>query len=267
MLASPRTFASRPWPDPLDRGLVGEWRFDQDTGLLLPDYSGSTNHGSLINTPTWVASEVGPAVSFLKASSQYVNIPYSSVFSRVIANNRLTVEALCLVTSLTADQRAVSCWELGTSIFILWMDTDDGADGWAFAVRAAAGTQIAGGTVASAIQDQWQHVIGTWDGVSARIYVDGILRDTSAPAAGSFDENWSGDLAIGRIETGQYYDGSVALTRVLSRVLSAAEVQKRSEIVRQRRMQIGAPHLWRVLWGGAVAAPPAGIVVLRRRRM
>ena len=44
--------------NPLDRGLVGKWRFNPASGLVLPDYSGYGNRGTVTGA-TWVTTERG----------------------------------------------------------------------------------------------------------------------------------------------------------------------------------------------------------------
>lgn len=75
----------------------------------------------------------------------------------------------------------------------------------------------------------WVHVVGTYDGIALRIYVNGVL-DASKPVTGTTCAN-AEPLAIGaknRTVTGvteAYFDGRLDDVRVYGRALTAAEVK------------------------------------------
>jgi hypothetical protein len=50
--------------DPLLKGLVGWWKFDEGSGTVAYDSSGNGNDGNLINGPTWTTGKIGGALSF-----------------------------------------------------------------------------------------------------------------------------------------------------------------------------------------------------------
>lgn len=269
MLANPKAFASRPWPDPLDRGLVGEWRFDRDTGLFLPDYSGNDHNGTAQNNPPWIVTPYGMAMDFQNASSHHVE---ASSVSWPSTGGPVTVELFTRVDDLT---HAGGGFGMGDSYpgdtnrfqaNITWSDGNLYWDYGSFVGNGRISTSLSG------YQDIWVHIILVSQGNGGSykaIYLDGVLKAEDTGASDGPDIALS-TLRIGRADSSMfsaYYEGPMALFRIYDRLLSAAEIAKRYEIVMRRRMEVGAPHLWRVLWGGGVAAPPAGIVVLRRRRM
>lgn len=45
-------------------GLVGWWKFDEGSGTIATDSSGSGNNGTLVNGPMWTTGQVGGALSF-----------------------------------------------------------------------------------------------------------------------------------------------------------------------------------------------------------
>src|SRR6185503_14416153 len=60
----------------LPSGLVSRWNFEEGSGSTANDSAGS-NTGTLVNSPSYVSGKVGSfALSFARASSQGITIPY-----------------------------------------------------------------------------------------------------------------------------------------------------------------------------------------------
>jgi len=76
--------------------------------------------------------------------------------------------------------------------------------------------------------DEWQHVAGTWDGTTMRIYIDGVEMNSDAYSAGLVDN--SGAFGIGAIvrhsgtggasNEGQYFNGYIDEVRISDTALS-----------------------------------------------
>ncbi len=82
----------------------------------------------------------------------------------------------------------------------------------------------------------WYFVALTFDGVSKRLYVDGTLRATVNNSK-TFTNPRANPLLLGTygIHTeGGYWDGEIAFIEILDRVLDAAEISQRSDIMRAR---------------------------------
>jgi hypothetical protein len=77
--------------------------------------------------------------------------------------------------------------------------------GWNFRMYSGAGSglgwDLTGGT---ATLNSWSHVVATWNGSSAQLYVNGVLADnTNDPAAtGAYNPNVSGNLFVASSDTG-----------------------------------------------------------------
>ena len=87
-----------------------------------------------------------------------------------------------------------------------------------------------GGTLGQAIattsftDDNWYHILGTFDGSSVKIYVNGTLERTTA-ASGSI-YNSDAAVAIGHINGNLIYDQPIAQPRIYNRALTAEEVAR-----------------------------------------
>jgi hypothetical protein len=71
---------------------------------------------------------------------------------------------------------------------------------------------------------KWHHFVGTYDGTSAKIYIDGVSQGLSS-------ENTCGTkiantLTIGSTSTGDYVSSLIDDVRIYSRALSFAEIQQ-----------------------------------------
>ena len=81
----------------------------------------------------------------------------------------------------------------------------------------------------------YHHIVGSWDGSTKRIYVDGILR-ASASKSGNLVTTSPG-AAVGRFggtTTGYYFGGKIARVNVYNKGLSAAEVLQNFQALRSR---------------------------------
>jgi hypothetical protein len=74
----------------------------------------------------------------------------------------------------------------------------------------------------------WNHVVGTYDGTSQKIYVDGVLRNTVS-LTGTINTS-SNDALVGLYNYGDYcLTGNVGAVRVYNKALSATEILQNYE--------------------------------------
>jgi hypothetical protein len=79
----------------------------------------------------------------------------------------------------------------------------------------------------------WNHVVGTYDGTSQKIYVDGVLRSTVS-LTGTINTS-SNDALVGCYNYGDYcLTGNVGVVRVYNKTLSAAEIFQNYESQKSR---------------------------------
>ena len=106
----------------------------------------------------------------------------------------------------------------------------DAATGWNFrmynGVGSALGWDLTGGT---ATLNAWSHVVATWNGSAATLYVNGVLADnTNDPAAtGVYNANpasTSASLILAQSDTGSPYTGSVDETAFYGSALTPVQV-------------------------------------------
>jgi hypothetical protein len=90
-------------------------------------------------------------------------------------------------------------------------------------------------TTAGVVNNQWNNVVATWDGTNKRIYVNGVLRATSATLSGTVTQNTTGAAFIGIYGGGGYpFNGRISQTQIYNRALTAAEVLQNFNATKSR---------------------------------
>lgn len=240
--------------DPLDRGLVGEWRFDRDTGLL-PDWSGRGNHGTLkagvVGTvqPEFMASDVGIVADFQDVTGENPNIEILDV-PILDGMSQVSIEVYFKLRNLgDTDYPRIVAKEGSYQI----------------AVQRTTGTLYCGiwgtggntGWITTASGYDWQHAVLNYDGDVADLYLNGVYIKSDSDASGDVVAT-ANNLYFGALNTTVYgLHGQIALVRIYDRVQTAPEIHQRHQICTARAS--GIKHLWMIPWlTAADAAPPAG---------
>jgi hypothetical protein len=216
-------------------GLVAAYGFEEGTGAVATDASGSANHG-IISAATWTTGgRYGKGLSF--GPNALVTIGDSG--SLHLASG-LTLEAWVYPTALSG-----------------WMNLiykDDGNSGVSYVLQGSSGANPVPSFGLSASPanlrapsalplNAWSHVAGTYDGVTMRLYVNGVevanQAQTGALALAT------GPLTIGGNAGGENWTGLIDEVRIYSRALSASEILA----------DLNGPVLYR-------PAPPSGLHVI-----
>jgi len=214
-------------------GISDFWRLDETSGTTATDANGANNNGTYNSGPTSVAPLIsGETNSFARSfngSSQYIDMsptPFG-------APSTFSVEAWVRTSAakssggyhfLVSDSSAD--FDNGFSLVI------DSSNRPVFAVarqniigQISRGQAVSPTTVAP---NTTHHIVGTYDGSRARVFVDGVER---ANVSFSSDPTWSGsrDLRIGRPISStslaqRYLQGSIDEPALYTSALSAATV-------------------------------------------
>jgi hypothetical protein len=202
-------------------GLVAYYPFNGSA----KDESGNGNHGG-VSGATVATDRFGrsqQAYAF-DGSNDFISVPYSSSYR---PSGKLTIAVWMRVTSTTGYRVPLSCTENG---------------GWNLNFGAAGNTTMnfglyAGGTAVTPgfgssllSGGAWHHIVGTFDGSVAKIYLDGASR-TSLPISGSINYVHNNALIIGgEASAGSgpaaigFFAGTIDEVRIYNRDLSASEV-------------------------------------------
>ena len=210
-----------------DPSLVGCWPMNEGSGTTAID-SGAlpANNVTFAGDPTWVAGQSGSAIS-LNGSSQYGTTPDEA--SLDIANQITLAAWIKPARQATQDliKKAAMDTTNGYELSSASTDASSPAPKKVF-VRlnqvASANTYRVNSTSDYPFDgNTWMHVAATYDGVTIRLYINGI-QEGSMAASIAIATN-SLPLSIGAQSDGQrFFQGALDQVRVYNRALSADEV-------------------------------------------
>jgi hypothetical protein len=194
-------------------GLVGWWTFDETSGSTAKDSSGQANDGRVVGNAKWAPGKIGGALEF--DGSTYVDCGNKASLN---IRNQITISFWFNV------QAFQNTWET-------FLAKGDGA--YRSARSGGSGNATHFGVSGSNYFDaptvitdgQWHHWAGIYDGVTAKIYVDGTL-DASATYVGQIGDSSSYNLYIGENQqaTGRYLHGLMDDVRLYDRALTEEQL-------------------------------------------
>lgn len=191
---------------------LGSWPF---SGGSLTDGSGNSHNGSCVSCPANSADTVtgtGQSKSFAAASSQFINV---GQILPGVADAAFTMTAWVKVTNDGVVNKTIVGTNSSFAQIGIWnnnaMFGRNGGGGWSIS-----SSNIADG--------RWHHIVGSYSGSSATLYVDGVLK---AGPANNFFGAGHGLSSIGTyISTGgEYFNGLLDEVNIYSKAVTASEVQ------------------------------------------
>jgi hypothetical protein len=211
---------------------VGWWKFDAGAGSTAVDSGSGTTDCSLINTPTWIAGQIGTdALSFARASSEYADCTTDAALN---LTGPMTISAWINPTTLPTSNGeffviAEKGYNGGTDIeqFFLRFGHASGVPILQFGSYAASTDHFAqyiyGGAITTG---NWYHVVGLFNGTEYKIYVDAVevatLSDATAPQASGAKFIIAGADIAGNIE--RFFDGGLDDVRLYDRAITTIEI-------------------------------------------
>jgi len=204
-------YAERPYD--IDKDLIAYYPFDDGTAN---DQSGNGINGTLQNGAEIIDGGKVKTASF-DGSDDYINLGASAPLA--IPRN-ITISTWVKFSGVSSDARIIYR-RSGNYGVTLWSPKDTGR--LSFYLYSSAAYRA--DSTRDYNDDQWHHVVGTYDGSLASLYVDGILESETA-ASGDISYP-TANSAIGRNanENNRYWDGLIDEVKIWARALSAAEVE------------------------------------------
>jgi hypothetical protein len=190
------------------------------SGATITDRGSSGTNGTLVNSPTSATGRIKQARSFVAASGQYISAPAVNV------GNAFSLAAWVNMTSLSASTSIVTKQYTGARVgYALGFgptNTDPTSLQFGFFDGGAWRAVAQGGNFTGAI-GIWTHVCGTWDGTTAKLYINSSLNNSATPGGSSAND--ANPIFIGRRHDGSNtIDGLIDEKRIYARALSATEV-------------------------------------------
>ena len=207
-------------------GLVGYWRFNQNSGTRAFDESGAGNDATMYNMDPgsdWVSGRAGNGLDF-DGNNDYLDCGGSSSFEI----NQITV-ACWVNTTESAAYRQLVCKNYGGGLYSYSLSLNN--------LRPAVylgGTSNEGWHQAfsSLTPGQWHHVAFTYDGNKLIIYINGSVDRVISPITGTVNPNSGTPVWIGSRSDigGREFDGILDDVRIYNRALSPSEIILLSKI-------------------------------------
>lgn len=199
-------------------GLIGYWKFDDGSGSTALDSSGYDDHGSLVNSPTWSTGQVAGALTFSGGSK--VSIPDAPVLSPI---DGISMSAWVKTTTNASREVIVSKTAGGNNTWLFEISPSDcgSAKLHFFVVTGGAGHDFCSTTALST--DTWYHVAATYDGATAKIYINGV-QDGSLSIAGAIATNALPVIVGNWGDSDRPWEGQIDDVRLYSRGLLGEEV-------------------------------------------
>ncbi|HYD35103.1 MAG TPA: DUF2341 domain-containing protein [Vitreimonas sp.] len=197
---------------------IGEWNFDEMTGATANDLGANGFDGTITNA-TWVPGQIGGALDF--AGNACVSTSTSSTLN---PTSTMTVETWVY---LNANQ--------GSFASLISRDGESAARAYSIELGNAGTNRLrvwfgAGGSpkvvdsTSALALNQWYHIVGTYDGSSVKLYINGRL-DNSLSTSGTITTN-TDTLAFGCSSqlNGEYFNGKLDHVKIYNYARSQAQV-------------------------------------------
>jgi hypothetical protein len=205
-------------PPAVENELVAYWKFDEGSGDLVYDNSGYGNHGTIYGA-TWTSGKINGALYF-DGFNDAIEVPDSTSLH---ISNTITVGAWIKyeggdnvqINTVLTKRSGESGFSLGTQHGKV-----------RFSVGSTYFDYVEGTTTLQ--PGKWYHLVGTYDGTTQKIYVNGLL-DGSRLYSGQLSSN-TAPLFIGLCISGEtgakygYFTGIIDEVRIYNRALNSDEI-------------------------------------------
>ena len=221
-----------------DSGLVAHWKLDETTGTVAVDSSTFGNDGTWVASPSWSTSGVlGGALDF--ETSDGADRVDAGNFD--VTGNEITLAAWVRQEDLLNDGR----------IIMKAADNSGSNESWGFTIDETGELDfriVAGGTrdrllaPGVILPDIWYHIVGTYDGTTMRLYLDGQLIGTLVHSVGGAIVGNSGHtVTLGdTVSGGRPFDGLIDDVRVYSRKITDVEISELYGLMGHWKMDEGS---------------------------
>jgi hypothetical protein len=190
--------------------------FEADGLLNATDYSIFGNNATIVNGSFWnrTGGRIGAAYQF-DGVNDYISVPTSSSLN---IRNKITVEAWINPSVINNDPYK-TIFEKNNDDYLLALGAPSTGPLFYFNTDVQPHEIDSNWNIAV---NTWHHVVGTYNGSVAKIYVDGVLRNQSEVTGQMFNSNQA--LRIGGQADDSFFNGTIDEIKIYNRSLSAQQV-------------------------------------------
>ena len=203
-------------------GLVGYWLMNEGTGNIVNDLSGNGNTATISSGIVWELGKFGPAL-YNDAGGHYVNCgdmasiegvgAFSVSFWAMHKTGVVPGTQFLVAKYGDSGERTFGFYATDAEYILFGVYNSSAAFDYALSLNAL---KTAG---------KWIHVVGVYDGVNVRVYVDGILGGTVGDLTGVTDSSTEPMVLMAENDNGQNdFGGMIDDVSVYNRALSVAEI-------------------------------------------
>lgn len=211
--------------------LVGYWRLDDGAGSMIAnDWSGFGNDGTLVDlmfANVWVAGRAAGGLNV--ATAGFVNVVTSPSIDSI--TEPITIAGWGYLDGTIDDYATIASREDGTTIDQHYhISINSRGEVPAFWIKTMDGIWLLQGPKAVTRQT-WVHIAGTYDGATARLYVDGQQVATQA-MTGRFPKDTTPFIlggngnGAGNANVTERFPGVIDEIMLYRRALSATEIMQ-----------------------------------------
>lgn len=197
-----------------------------NTGSLGSSADG-TNADGVTTGPGAVTAGDDLAVVYPGAFGENTIVPFRPALNPA-STSPFTIEFWAQPTATDNDDAPVSNRVATTTDRSGWVFFQR-ADGWNFRTYngsgSAVGWDLTGGT---STLGEWSHVVATWDGQAALLYVNGVLADDTNASAGGYRANpdtSNANFIVANSDTSSPYTGGIDEVAFYATALSGEQIQ------------------------------------------
>lgn len=195
---------------------AGDTNSYSGSGTTWTDLSGNGNNGTLQSMSGANYSSANGGYLDFDGASDYVTLPFNTEYTNISIDVWATRDQLNVYNSIMGKYGSSAGYEL---IF-----NNSGG------VRFHTSNQSIDSTT-SLSADVWYHIVGTYDGSTARIYINGSLDASGSTSRNTNTVNWR----IGRSAWGgNYHNGKISNIRLYNKALTASEVLQNYDALKGR---------------------------------
>ena len=200
-------------------------KFDESSGSVAADSSGSGRNASLVNAPTFAAGMIDNGLSLTATSSQHATLP-SGVVDGL---GDFTVTTWVKVNTFATWQRIFD-FGTGTNNYMFlttqYTGTAPNAAKLRFGIRTpSVAEQTVSGTGIALATGVWTHVAVTRSGTTVSLYVNGSLAGSGTITLSPADLGVTTQNYLGKSQFNDpYLNGSLDDFRLYSQALNPAEI-------------------------------------------